>query len=340
MSTNPFISVLTASYNYERFLPKYFEGLASQTFHDFEVIFINDGSQDHTMELLSDFQKSHPEISFQIIDQENHGLPYCRNLGFDKARGEYIFFHDTDDWMDPACLKLLADKAKETHADRIIGAFREVDATGKTIQERLIPENPSKWLHIALPACLFKTSIIQEHQFRCKNYHRDDYYIANLFNCYTKTVAYVYQPTFNFMVAGLSYFSSQNKKDPRTSVWSFQEQANFFEEHLKLVKDSPEDIVMMQYQFIKAYYTMITFYNNYCTTAQAIQNYKEIHNIMKEVYPDYLTNENNHLLGGSNGGRPSIQKKTWLLMTLEKLHIFVPALWLYKQVSKVYKVKI
>lgn len=336
----PFISILTASYNYEAFLQKYFKGIEEQTFKNFEIVFINDGSQDRTMEILNSFRNKHPEISFQVIDQENHGLTYCRNLALRKARGTYVMFHDTDDWMDPDCLELFAKTAKATNADRIIGAFREVDATGRILQIRSIAENASKWLYVAIQASLYKISLFRENKIQIPKVHRDDYYINNLVNCYAKTVAWIKKPTFNFLLAGISFFSSQNKKDPSTAIWSFQEQIAFYQQHYQLIEGNREDEIMMEYQFIKAYYTMITFYNNYNTTMETLKNYRKLHKLMKEACPNYLKNKNNYLFGGENGGRASIQRKTWILITLEKLHLFQLALWCYKQFVKIHPVKI
>lgn len=91
----PRISVVIPVYNASRFLDDSIGGLLSQTFDDFELICVNDGSKDDSLEILNDFAKNDSRVI--VIDKENGGCGSARNRALDEARGEYVYFFDPDD---------------------------------------------------------------------------------------------------------------------------------------------------------------------------------------------------------------------------------------------------
>ena len=98
---SPKVSVVIPAYNALRFLPQTVESALAQTFQDFEIIIINDGSSDGTEAWLS--QTNYPQLTH--ITQANLGLPITRNVGIATARGEYIAFLDADDLWEPTKLE-------------------------------------------------------------------------------------------------------------------------------------------------------------------------------------------------------------------------------------------
>ena len=98
------ISIIVPVYNTEKFLEKCLNSLIKQTLKDIEIICINDGSIDNSLQILRKFANKDKRI--QIINQTNSGLSIARNAGINKATGEYIGFVDSDDWVD---LKLSAE---------------------------------------------------------------------------------------------------------------------------------------------------------------------------------------------------------------------------------------
>ena len=91
----PRISVIIPVYNAEKFLDESIGGLLNQTFDDFELICVNDGSKDNSLEILNDFASRDARVI--VIDKENGGCGSARNRALDEARGEYIYFFDPDD---------------------------------------------------------------------------------------------------------------------------------------------------------------------------------------------------------------------------------------------------
>lgn len=103
---NPKVSIIMPCFNAEALIDETMESLELQTCKDFEVICINDGSTDHTLEKLQDW-KNRKLFSITIIDQENGGVSKARNHGLKEAKGEHILFLDADDIYHPSFVELM-----------------------------------------------------------------------------------------------------------------------------------------------------------------------------------------------------------------------------------------
>lgn len=112
---NPKISVVIPVYNVERYVGKCLSSLVEQTFTDFEVIAVNDGSRDSSLTILRKFEERYPFIT--VIDQRNQGMSAARNAGMTIARGEYLCFVDSDDFVAPTYLEELYNACVETQSD-------------------------------------------------------------------------------------------------------------------------------------------------------------------------------------------------------------------------------
>lgn len=122
MSYSPAISVIIPVYNVERFLGQCLESVLNQTFKDIEVICINDGSTDKSLSILNKYQNKDKRL--RIISQPNKGLSETRNLGIKNAKGKYISFIDSDDFIDPEMLNILFNKSEETQSDLTLCNFK------------------------------------------------------------------------------------------------------------------------------------------------------------------------------------------------------------------------
>lgn len=114
-----FFSIVIPTFNRSTFLPSAFESIRSQTYQDFEIIVVNDGSTDNTEEIVSKHQKIDPRI--KLINQENAERGAARNKGWKAAAGKYVVFFDSDDLMKADYLLELEASAKKTDAELICG---------------------------------------------------------------------------------------------------------------------------------------------------------------------------------------------------------------------------
>lgn len=142
------VSVIIPVYNVEKYLPKSLGSAINQTYGQLEIICINDGSPDNSLEILEDFAKKDSRI--KIINQENKGLSGARNAGIKAATGDYIVFLDSDDWMDEDAVEAAVSKAE--NADTVLwGYIREFadKSLEKKIFEgdRLFDEAATRELH-------------------------------------------------------------------------------------------------------------------------------------------------------------------------------------------------
>ncbi|MDE6019175.1 MAG: glycosyltransferase [Muribaculaceae bacterium] len=115
------ISVIVPVYNGEGLLPQALESLRRQTYTDFEVIIVNDGSTDGSEIICRDFAES--DSRFKLINQANAGVSTARNRGIEAAGGEWIAFMDADDVMPPDALEVLTIHASKSGADIIAGKY-------------------------------------------------------------------------------------------------------------------------------------------------------------------------------------------------------------------------
>ena len=122
----PNVSLIIPVYNVEQYLPKCLESIAAQTLKGFEVILVDDGSTDHSLEILRGFARRFPNTC--VIHQENGGVSKARNAGIQAARGKYIAFMDSDDYIAPLYLQRLYESAKKYRADMVCCSYYRYNA--------------------------------------------------------------------------------------------------------------------------------------------------------------------------------------------------------------------
>lgn len=109
--TQPKISVLVPCYNVEKYLDECLISIANQTLSDIEIICINDGSTDGTLNVIKKYAKA--DKRFVVIDKENEGYGKTMNRGLDAATGEYVAIVESDDWIEPHAFETLYKGAKK-----------------------------------------------------------------------------------------------------------------------------------------------------------------------------------------------------------------------------------
>lgn len=117
----PKISIVSPVYKTEKYINKMLETIRTQTFTDFEVIFVDDGSTDNCPQILDDFAKE--DKKFKVIHQKNSGASAARNNGLEHCSGEYVYIIDSDDYLEKNALELLWENAQKTSADIIYGDY-------------------------------------------------------------------------------------------------------------------------------------------------------------------------------------------------------------------------
>ncbi|MEX0829694.1 MAG: FkbM family methyltransferase, partial [Nitrospirales bacterium] len=115
----PFVSVIVAAYNVEKYVSHCLDSLVHQTLKNIEIIVVNDASTDSTLDIIKEYRSSHATI--RIVEcKKNLGLASVRNLGMKVARGIYLAFVDGDDWADPRMCEFLYERASKDTSDVLI----------------------------------------------------------------------------------------------------------------------------------------------------------------------------------------------------------------------------
>lgn len=117
MPDNPTISIIIPVYNVERFLHRCLDSVLNQTFQDWEAICVNDGSPDNSAAILNEYAAR--DARFKIITKENGGISDARNVGTAAARGKYILYLDSDDFIHLQLLEITHYLAEKNNADMV-----------------------------------------------------------------------------------------------------------------------------------------------------------------------------------------------------------------------------
>lgn len=179
---NELISIIVPVYNVSKYLDRCIKSLLSQTYKNIEIILVNDGSTDDSGDICNKYDKGYENVA--VIHKINEGLGYARNSGLDIAKGEYVSFVDSDDWVSERYIENLYKALKKYRVDYCKSGFNWIDVhsnkkssnkygnqiyKGKDAAEKLVPymvgPAPEKYDYIEMSVCavLYKLSLIKKH---------------------------------------------------------------------------------------------------------------------------------------------------------------------------------
>ena len=132
------VSVIVPVYKVEQYLRQCMDSLVGQTLQEIEIVAVNDGSPDNSLQILEEYQIKYPQ-KVRVFSIENQGVSHARNYGFSLSRGEYILFVDSDDFLEKDACRKLYEKAVAHGNDLIL--FGRYHLRGDKISEKLnLPE--------------------------------------------------------------------------------------------------------------------------------------------------------------------------------------------------------
>lgn len=135
---NELISVIIPMYNCEKYIRQCVESVLKQSYENLEVIVVDDGSTDDGGKLCDEIFAQNQRV--KVFHKENGGISSARNYGIDRANGAYLFFLDSDDYLEDGGLEALYEAAKSNSADMAIGGYRRVEENGDLIKENVFPD--------------------------------------------------------------------------------------------------------------------------------------------------------------------------------------------------------
>ena len=236
----PKISIIVPAYNVEKYIEDCLASLVKQTFKDFEVIVINDGSSDLTPEIANVFQNC--DKRFKLISQKNKGLSAARNTGLNNVQGQYVTFLDSDDWVSENYLEGLYSAIKQNDSD--IAAATIIRKRPKSEKYRVhyteekVYETLQEKLDICnIPKCcyvwnkLYKVDLVKNRKFQEGKYFEDVLWIPEIIKASDKLVTvpdikYYYRVTKGSIVKTTSKNKQNDNYNAKKYIIEFFDENN------------------------------------------------------------------------------------------------------------------
>ena len=126
------VSIIIPVYNAEKTIEKCVSSILKQTYKNYEVLLIDDGSSDNSLDVIQKYKK-HENI--KVLTQENHGVAYTRNRGIKEATGDYIMFIDNDDFIDSDYIEKHITAISKENSDIVMSGYRRINVENKVLHE-------------------------------------------------------------------------------------------------------------------------------------------------------------------------------------------------------------
>lgn len=224
MKNKILVSVIIPVYNGEKFLMRCLNSIINQTYKNLEIIVINDGSTDNTMEILNNISDERIIVKSIV----NGGVSNARNIGIRCSKGKYIMFVDADDYIDLTTIEFLINVIKENNVDIIryngfiekynhtfdklefpIETFTKLDSTTDSASIIDIFNNPNKSLRCYSPLLFMKNENLIEFNTELSYLEDKVFYLENLLA--SKTVLFIDEPLYYYMYNDTSKTKKSDK---------------------------------------------------------------------------------------------------------------------------------
>lgn len=228
------VSVIVPVYNVEKFIDKCLNSLVNQTLKEIEIIVVNDGSPDNSQKIIDKYVKKYPE-KVQSFIKENGGQGSARNLGIEKAKGEYISFVDSDDWLDLDALEKMYSLAKKDNSDIVICDMVDHYAN-YTIYHNCTKYNSV--FEVTPSACnkIFKKELIKDFRFLSKLWYEDFNFTTKiLFN--TDKISNISEGFYHCNCGHESTMNNNNSKKNLDMIVIMDDIINYLKENKKYDKN-------------------------------------------------------------------------------------------------------
>lgn len=239
----PLISVIVPVYNVEKYLPKCLDSLLAQTWQELEIIVVDDGSPDNSWDIMQEYARRDSRV--RLIRQKNGGLSAARNAGVDAARGEWIGFLDSDDYVAPEMYETLYRVALKKNAQMAVCNLTYMTPDGKSIP-RTSPitkdevltgiqmmgrlAGPQNWYYIMATNKLYQRRLFEKVCFPVGKFHEDEY-TAHLFYWQCESVAVIKDAMYYYVQQEGSIMHTESVRKRVDGAAGMLERADFALEH-------------------------------------------------------------------------------------------------------------
>jgi len=227
---NDKITIGIPIYQVEKYVTKCIESVLCQTYENLEIMAVDDCGTDKSIYLVEQLQHSHPRGNQICIvhHTENKGLAECRNTIIEHANGKYIYFLDSDDYIEPEAIELLYAAAEEAQSQVTYGSFRHVDTSGNNCRtggqlpnktflkpgefQHYICQDLKTHVNITSWNILFLTQFIRDNQLRFHFRKAEDFVFFTDFYPLSSRVVFLSDITYNYLIREDSITSRQSRQ--------------------------------------------------------------------------------------------------------------------------------
>lgn len=223
------ISIIVPVYNKEKYLRDCVDSILQQTYKDFELILVDDGSKDSSWNIIKEYADKDERVV--PAHQENAGVSAARNAGLERAQGKWICFVDADDYLPKDGIQILVEYGEKSNADiinanatRVEGekSYKIFNFKNEIVKGNIYP----RLVHFAPWAQLFKRSIIEEYHLRYIKglaYSEDNVFILN-YSLYASSIEFVNDSVYNYRINSDSAIQNKDyKKVAYHQMWAAHE---------------------------------------------------------------------------------------------------------------------
>jgi glycosyltransferase involved in cell wall biosynthesis len=285
------ISIIVPIYNLEHYLPKCVDSILTQTFTDFELILVDDGSTDGSGELCDEYARLDKRV--RVIHKKNGGIASSRNAGLDAAKGIYIGFVDNDDFINKFMFEILYKNAKKYSSDIVICDYISIDESQhydidkfdgnyklKQFNNREavhhIYADMDKDTFIYPWNKLYKKELFNDIKYELGNIY-DDETVAHKLLYKSKRVTYVQIPLYYYVQRKGSQINSPFSVKKFGRVYALKERQDFFKR---------KNEVELQQKALKHY--MDVFFWNYYLAKSSLQGIDKELKDLKQTFDQSL----------------------------------------------------
>lgn len=260
---NPLISVIVPVYNVEEYLKKSIESILNQSFADFELILVNDGSTDESLLICNYYGQIDERVV--IINKKNGGLSSARNAGLDVAKGKYICFIDSDDWIHTNMIKVLYQNMVDYNADisqcNLVKTRNEkiTDSVSQSFRNRLYTNiemlnrlhEGSNIINVIICNKLYKRELFNHIRFPQGKIHEDEYVNYKLFYRAKKIIC-TNQKLYYYRQRKNSIMGREFNLSRLDGAYAFMERIEFYN-FINMKTLYQKEILHLLYYFTKIY---------------------------------------------------------------------------------------
>lgn len=260
------ISVIVPVYNAQEHLSDCLDSLLHQTLESdfYEIILLNDGSKDMSTEICERYTKQYSNIVF--VNKENEGVSKTRNLGIQKAKGDFVAFVDNDDLVESDYLEKLYTAISQSNADAVFSGYIRMTYSGKVLfKESLSQTDWAKYIVMAPWAKLYRRQVLLDNRIEFFDYGIGEDVAFNLqFLAKTKNIDIISYSGYKWMFNDDSVSNtSQRGLDDRLDIRILLE---------KILENNPEPDDYLSY-FIYRYYIWYLLFSGRSSSKQQFLSY-------------------------------------------------------------------